>query len=373
MGDGARPTTVLWLAKGLGPGGMERLLVHHARAGDRERFRYLAAYLVDRPNSVVPELEELGVPCHRLGAHRRADDPRWLGELHALVRDEGVKVVHGHSPLPTALARPMLRGGRRRPAIVYTEHNTWDCYGRATRWANLVTYPLDDAQFAVSREAAASPPARLAARVEVLTHGIDLDAVAAHRASRDRLRAELGLAPDTVVVTTVANLRREKAYDVLLDAAATVLADHDDVVFLSVGHGQLTDEMHRRAAEMGLGDRFRFLGFRADALDLLAASDVFTLASRQEGLPVAYMEATALGLPAVVTAVGGLPDHVDDGVSGALVSPESPEALASALGRVVGDPGLRARWGAAALEHAAAFDAAVAVRRQEQVYAELTG
>ena len=169
-------TRVLWLVKGLGPGGMERLLVNHARFGDRDRFAYQAAYLVDRPNSVVGELEDLGVPCTRLGGGRDID-PRWLSRLRALVVAEAIDVVHVHSPMPAAMARPVLRALRRRPSIVYTEHNTWDCYGRTTRVANLLTYALDDAQFAVSTTAAASPPSHLAARVEVLTHGIDLDAV----------------------------------------------------------------------------------------------------------------------------------------------------------------------------------------------------
>ncbi len=362
---------VLWLAKGLGPGGMERLLVHHVRLGDRERFDYHAAYLVPRPNSVVPELEALDVPCVQLGSGSGA--LRWVGELIALVRDRRIDVVHTHSPMPAALARPALRlrHPRRRPRLVYTEHNTWDCYGRATRLANLVTFPLDDAQFAVSAAAASSPPGPLAKRVEVLTHGIDLTQVRAARGRRDGLRQELGVDPGTVVVLTVANLRTEKAYDVLLAAAARVLERHHDVVFLSVGQGPMMEPMRALHHTLGLGERFRFLGFRDDVAGLLAASDVFCLASRQEGLPVAFMEAAALGVPAVVTAVGGLPDAVVDGESGLLVAPEDPERLADALGTVIDDTGLRGRLAAGAAVAGDRFDARAAIRRQEAVYAKL--
>lgn len=371
MSSTNRRTRVLWLAKGLGPGGMERLLVHHARLGDPERFDYQAAYLVDRPNSVVPELEALGVPCANLGDS--GGGLRWLNALSTLVRDHRIDIVHAHSPMPAACARPVLRARRphHRPRLVYTEHNTWDCYGRATRLANMVTFPLDDHQFAVSAAAAASPPVPFARRVEVLTHGIDLAEVRAAGGSRDAVRRDLGVGADTVVVVTVANLRAEKAYDVLLAAADRVLAQHDDVVFLSVGQGPMMQEMQRRHSELGLGERFRFLGFRDDVSELLAASDVFCLSSRQEGLPVAFMEAAALGVPAVVTAVGGLPDAVLDRESGLLVVPGRPDELAGALSSVIGDSALRRRLADGASIAGDRFDAGAAIARQEAVYSEL--
>lgn len=370
MGSPDGRTRVLWLAKGLGPGGMERLLVNHARLGDCDRFDYHAAYLTERPNSVVPELEALGVECVRLGRGSGAD-PRWLAALRSLVTARGIDIVHSHSPLPAAMSRPMLRLRRHRPRLVYTEHNTWDCYGRATRLANLVTYPLDDAQFAVSANAAASPPERLARQVEVLTHGIDQQDVAAHAVHRERARADLGVDGSTIVIITVANLRTEKGYDVLFDAARSVLARHDDAVFICVGQGPLGGQLRDVHDRLGFGDRVRLLGFRSDALDLMAAADIFCLASRQEGLPVAYMESTALGLPAAVTSVGGLTDAVDDEVTGLLVPPEQPERLAAALGRLIDDVELRRTMAARSLESAARFDARIAVRRQEAVYNEL--
>ena len=173
------------------------------------------------------------------------------------------------------------------------------------------------------------------------------------------------------MITTVANLRTEKGYDVLLSAARLVLERSDEVVFLSVGQGPLEQELLRRHDELGLGDRFRFLGFSEHALGLLAASDVFCLGSRQEGLPLAFMEATALGLPVVVTAVGGLPQFVEDGVNGLLVEPERPDRLATALTRVVDDTDLRTRLAAGSRALGERFDARRAVERQEAVYGEL--
>jgi glycosyltransferase involved in cell wall biosynthesis len=362
---------VLWLAKGLGPGGMERLLEVHARVGDRTRFEYFAAYLVERPHSVIGALEALGVTCTRLG-NGRAVDLRWAGELRAFVRHHRIDVVHIHSPMLAAIARPALRSMRHRPAIVYTEHNSWDCYSLATRVANAATYPLDDVHLAVSSAAARSAGSQLKRGVEVLTHGIDVDSVASRRAQRSAKRAELGIGPDAIVVITVANLRYEKGYDVLLDAAAQATPNRPGLVFLSVGQGPLASEMEERRNRLGLESTFRFLGFRGDVPDLLAAADIFCLASRNEGLPVALMEAYAVGLPVVATRVGGLPEVVEDGRSGVLVAPEDPGALADGLVAIAEDEIWRGKLGRRASELGRQFDSRVPVRRLEAIYEEVS-
>lgn len=362
---------ILWLVKGLGPGGMERLLVTHASVGDRDRFEFFAAYLVKRPHSVVSDLETLGVRCTQFGDGRGVD-PRWVLELRRFVRRHRIDLVHIHSPMVAAFARPALWSMRRRPAVVYTEHNSWDCYALPTRFGNAATYALDDAHLAVSAAAARSVPAPLRRNVEVLTHGIDVHSVAGRRSEREAGRASLGVGPDMTVVITVANLRHEKGYDVLLDAAALAAAKRPDLLFISVGQGPLTSEMEERRGRLGLGERFRFLGFRDDVHRLLAAADVFCLASRNEGLPVALMEAYAIGLPVVATRVGGLPEVVENAGSGMLVDPEDPEALANAVLALAADEPLRRKLGARAAELAGRFDSGLAVRRIEAVYDEVS-
>jgi glycosyltransferase involved in cell wall biosynthesis len=351
---------------------MEQLLLTHARLGDRSRFAYSAAYVVDRPNSIIGRLEGEGVPCHKVGG-RDPRDPRWVGRLVDLVRREGIDVVHLHSPYAAALARPALRIGRDRPVVVYTEHNSADCYGRATRWSNLATYPFDDVRFAVSGAAKDSTPARLRGRTEVLIHGVDVATIAARRAERERARSELGVAPDDLVVGIVANLRAAKAHPVLLEAAVRVVAEEPRARFVSLGQGPLEGELHALRDRLGLGDRFRFLGYCADPIGLMAGFDALTLSSDVEGLPVSVMEAKALGLPVVATSVGGLPEMIRDGVDGRLVPRRDPGALADALVQVLRDDRLRSDLSAASADSAAVYDAAAAVARQEQRYLSVVG
>lgn len=359
---------VLWLTKGLGPGGAERLLVEHARAGDRDRFRFEVGYLLPWKQHLVAEIEQLGVPTHCFGARTEAD-PRWVWRFASLVRSGGFDVVHAHSPVSAAIARLVIRAGFRSTAMVYTEHNRWPSHHRATRALNRATFAMNDAVIAVSVEVADSMSPAAGARAEVVTHGIDLARVRAHRRERERARAELGVGPDDVLAVTVANLRENKRYPDLLAAARQVIDAGAPVTFAAAGQGPLEAEVRARHAALGLGDRFRLLGYRDDALRVIAAGDLFVLASGHEGLPVAVMEAFALGVPVVATAVGGLAEAVTDGVDGLLVEPRDPPALAAAILRGA-DPVLRARLAAGAAESAERYSAARSVARIEAVYGE---
>jgi glycosyltransferase involved in cell wall biosynthesis len=362
---------VLWLSKGLGPGGAERLLVALARTVDRDRFAGTAAYLLPEKNHLVGDLGEAGVAAVCLeGAAEH--DLRWAGRLRRLVLDRAIDVVHVHAPYPAAVARPVLHAlGRRRPAIVYTEHNSWDGYGRATRWANALTYPLDDARLAVSPAALASMPAPFRRGTEVLVHGIDLGDAAAHRAGRERVRAELGVDEATVLVVTLANLRAHKDYPTLLGATRRALDAGAAIRVVAVGQGPLESDIRALAGRLGLGDAFQLLGYRPDALDVLAAGDIFTLSSKAEGYPVSLMEALALGLPVVATAVGGIPEAVRSGVEGLTVPAGRPDLLGDALAALAGDVGSRAEFGRAARARSALFDIRRATARIEALYDEV--
>lgn len=361
---------MLWLAKGLGPGGAERLLVSTARLADHDRFAFDAAFVVPWKDHLVPDLEAAGVTVRRLGTGRRGG-VRWVGRLARLVRSGDYDVVHAHSPLPAVVARLAARTMKARPRLVSTEHNLWPRFAVPTRAANRATFGLDDLHLAVSNAVLDALPARLARSTEVLVQGVDLDAVRGARSARSEVRAELGAGPDDVVVGTVANLRASKAYPDLLQAARLVIDASPSVRFAAVGQGPLEAEVRRRHAELGLGDRFRLLGFRDDPWRVLAACDVFTLSSVHEGLPIALLEAMALGLPVVATAVGGIPEVVTDGVEGVLVPPRRPELLAAALLDVAGDADRRAAMARASAVRSESFGLAPAVAATQALYDEL--
>jgi L-malate glycosyltransferase len=368
----ARPTRVLWLVKGLGPGGAEHLLVAAATAHDRDAFSFAVDYLLPWKDALVPDLEALGVTTHCLEV-RDERDLRWALRLRAQLLANPVDILHAHSPYPAGIARLVVRTlpRRVRPRLVYTVHNTFPSFSAPTRILNGLTYPLDDVDLAVSTEVHETIWPRLRDRTEVVVHGVLLDDVRAQLAQRDDARAELGLAPDEIVVGTVANFRAQKDYPNLL-AAARLLVDRGwPGRIVAVGQGPLESEMRALHDRLGLGDRVALLGQRADAVRVLAACDIFAMASDNEGLPVALMEALALGLPVAATAVGGIPEAVTDGVEGLLVPPKQPDALADAIMAITDDDDRRASMAAAARIAGERFDIRFAVARIEAIYREL--
>ena len=300
MGDHDHERTrVLWLIKGLGPGGAERLLVEHARLSDQDALAFEVAYLLPWKEHLAPELAGLGVETHCLDV-RSVADPRWVYRLRRLVRCRDIDVVHVHSPALASCARPALRASSRRPALVFTEHNRWPSYRAVTRLANRTTIGLDDATLAVSDDVRRSMgPA--GNKTQVVMHGVDVARLRAQRAGRDAVRAELGVPVGDTLVVTVANLRAGKAYGDLLAAARQVLDGGEPFVFVAAGQGPQEAQLRALHDQLGLGDRFRLLGYVKNAARLTAAADLFVLASMHEGLPVAVMEALALGVPVVAT------------------------------------------------------------------------
>jgi glycosyltransferase involved in cell wall biosynthesis len=361
---------VLILIKGLGRGGAEQLIRSAAPYLDTSRFEYEIAYLLPWKDALVPSIEAAGVRVHCLGGGR---GPRWMKRLHQLIRGGRLDLIHIHSPYAAVGARLVAP---RRTRLVYTEHNVWSRYRWATYWGNAITYPRNDHVFAVSesvRRSITYPPglrSRPMPSTETLYHGLDPAEVATW-GKVDGLRTEFGLSAETPLVANVANFKPHKGHFELLEAAVEVRREIPDVRFILVGVGPLEADVRKQADRLGITDSIIFAGFRNDVPRVVSGSDVFTLASRFEGLSIALMEAMALGRPPVVTRAGGLPEIVTDGVEGRLVPPGDAHALARCLIEVLLDRSLRERLGRAARARASTFDIRRTVARVEHVYEEL--
>jgi glycosyltransferase involved in cell wall biosynthesis len=368
-----RRKRVLLLIKCLGYGGAEQLLVDMAAHGDRTRFDYEVAYVLASENELVPAMEAQGVPVHSLGA-RGNGDPRWIPALRRLLVQRHFDLVHLHLPYAAALGRLVVLSlpPSGRPVVVYTDHNEWAKTALALRVLARLAIGRDAALVAVSSSVGHALPPRLRRRATVVVHGIDQrrvgDVRARRAAARAEVRAELGVPDGALLALTVANLRTQKGYDVLLAAARRVVDSGAQVRFAAVGRGPQGAEIEARYRELDLGADFAFLGPRADVLRLMAAADVFVLASRYEGLPVAIMEATTMGLPIVTTAVGEIPNFLTDGDDALLVPAGDVQALTDAVLRLAHDEGLRCRLGHAAQAHASMFDIRRAVADIEAIY-----
>lgn len=357
------------LIKTLGAGGAERLVSLSARLGDRASFLYEVAYLLPWKRDLVGELERADIPVHCLEGGREWE-LGWARRLRRLLKERRVDVLHVHSPYVAGIARLVVRSmpRRSRPALVYTEHLPWFGHRSLTRLLNAATYPLDDAHVAVSDAVRDSIPAPLRKKVSVVLHGIPLETFTSNSFSRGDIRMELGIRDDEVLLGTVAHYRPQKGYPDLLDAARLVLDAGVPARFVAVGDGPLEDEIRARHSSLGLGDRFLLLGRRHDVMRILSGCDLFVLPSLYEGLPVAVMEALALGLPIIATTVSSIEQAVTHDREGVLVPPSSPEKLAAAIIALAGDPDRRARMAESARARGGEFDIGRTLHTIEALY-----
>ena len=371
--DGKPRLRVLHLAKGLDNGGIEQLLVLGARHRDRDRFEYEVGYLLPTHTALVDAIEAEGVATTCLRGVPWFD-PRWLLRLRRMLVRQPVDVIHAHSPL-TATGARLIRltlPAHLRPKLVVTLHNMWASHHRAIRLLDRTTYRLDDARLTVSAAVQRSLPRRARGRANVLIHGIDGDLLRSV-ADRDGVRAELGITDDQILVGMVGNLRSNKGYPDLLLAAKRVTSKRDNVRFVAIGQGPLQAMLEAQRDAAGLGDRFRFLGYRPDAARLISGFDIFCLSSHHEGLPVAIMEALVLGIPIVATDVGGLRELVDQGRQGLLVPSRRPDRLAAAITELIRDPERRKRFADSAAARGAQLDASAASVAIEGHYLRVLG
>jgi glycosyltransferase involved in cell wall biosynthesis len=256
--------------------------------------------------------------------------------------------------------------------VIAHEHN-WSFEGqRARRLVDRhVIAPRADAFLAVSRQTRA-------AMVELegidprLIRFVPLGIATPATTPGADVRAELGIGDSTPVIGTACTLRPEKALDVLVRSAATLVSDFHDLRVLIAGEGPDRARVESLIDRLGLGRTVTLLGGRGDVPDFLEALDVAVCSSEWEGSPLSVMEYMEAGLPVVATRVGGIPDMISDGVEGLLVPPGDPEAIAVGIAELLRDRDLAAEMGRRGRRRRREeFDLDVTARRIGELYEEL--
>ena len=238
---------------------------------------------------------------------------------------------------------------RVRHTVVWV-HNCGDVAPRGTlrHVLDRALDPVTDAYFGVAHAQVPYIVEQLGlpeSKVRIIHNGVDTEAM---RVEDSSVRHELGLDDEHQVVGTLAALRPEEDLETFLHAAARVAGHHPRARFLVVGDGPRRTTLENLARELGLEHRVVFMGQRTDVAAVLSAMDVFVLTSYTvECFPMALLEAMACSTAAVCTAVGGIPEIVDEGVTGYLVSPKDPVALAERLADLLRSPDKMKRFGSA--------------------------
>jgi len=177
--------------------------------------------------------------------------------------------------------------------------------------------------------------------ISIIPNGINSDDFVTDMSSRQQQRVAYGVDDQAILIGSVGNIRPVKGYDLLVEAAAIVCRHDSAVQFFHVGEGEMREQLEARCIELGIGDRFHFLGATKEVPRFLSALDIYVQPSRSEGMSNAILEAMAARLPVVATDVGGNPDLVEHGVTGLLTLGENIAALTEQLLQLVKQPQMR--------------------------------
>lgn len=372
---GTRKISVGYVIGSLDTGGAELQLLQLASRLDRRRFEPRIVCL-SHIGSQAGAAQEAGIPvsCLGVGPVPQLKWGRWTWRLRRLFSATRLDVVQAVLFPSYALAAFAAAGLETRVVAGVRSVGL----GREGRWPFSA---LDRAglrradRVVVNAEAVRTSLAdrypAVAAKALVIGNGVELGLCPTH-GDCEGLRGEMGVPATAFLVLMVANLIGYKGHEDAIRAMALLGQRPPEIVLALAGAGPLESRLRSLVAELGLGRSVLFLGQRPDVPRLLAAADAALLASREEGLPNAVLEAMAAARPIVATAVGGVPELISHEATGLLVSHGDAEGIAQGLRRLASEVGLARRLGEAGRARVATnFTWERAVRRHEELYSSL--
>jgi glycosyltransferase involved in cell wall biosynthesis len=355
------------------PGGAERFVVGLAEHMPRDRVEPWVCSTRQGDETAIRALAQAGIPHLNLGRTGRWQVHR-LGGLLRTVRRARFDVVHAHK-FGSNVWGVVLGRLSRVPVILAHEH-TWSYTGNRLRvWVDRWIIGRLATRFIAVSEA----DRRRMVEIEHVAREKTLVMPTAYipHSRRDGgasggIRAELGLTADVPLVGAAVGLRPQKALDVMLRAHARLIQTVHSAHLVIAGEGECLPELERLVEQLGIGDSVHLVGVRNDVDAILEAVDVGAMSSDWEGLPLFVFECMAARTPLVATAVGGLTEIVEDGITGLLVAPRDPDALADALARVLTDRPFAQRLASAAAERLHEYEIPAVAERFANLYEELT-
>jgi glycosyltransferase involved in cell wall biosynthesis len=329
-------------------GGTERQVVNLARGLDRERFDLYVGCL-GRSGDFLKHFEGNRIPLSEYPINSLCNyktlQEQWKFAGH--LRRNRIQIVHSYGFYSNVFSVPPARLAGV-PVVIASIRDTGDPLTALQRQVQKVTCAFADHILANSH----AVRDRLVkdgfnpGKIGVIRNGI---VIPEQSGDRGFFQRELGLPENARLIGVVSRLNPLKGIDYFLEAAAILAGRFENVFFPIVGDGidpHYTAALKDRAARLGLGRKVIFTGFRLDISSILPDLLISVLPSLSEGLSNVLLESMAARVPVVATKVGGNPEVVEEGVTGMLVPPRDPAALADAVGTLLGNPGLAARFGA---------------------------
>jgi glycosyltransferase involved in cell wall biosynthesis len=329
--------TILHTESSTGWAGQEMRIIMEAR--EMKKLGHNIVLAVQPESGIIPAIEKDGFKKETLTMKKELI----LYSIFRLVRiiaQYDVDIVNTHSSWDSWVASLAGRLSRSKPVILRTRHLSTPV---STGFMSRIVYQYLPHLVITTgdsiRNALINKNRYPEDKIISIPTGVDLNAYYPREMNYD-MRAELGIARDAKVITTVAALRSWKGHDYLLEAAKIMIEKRNDIIFLIAGDGPRRNHLNEKASSLGIQDYVRFLGFRSDVPEVLSTTDVFVLPSyANEGVPQAILQAMAMEKPVVASAAGSIPEIVRDKETGVLVETRNPLTLAAGIELVLDNPG----------------------------------
>ncbi len=354
-------------------GGAQKQFIELVKNIDRNKFQVIVVALSVHRVDLSNELTDSGIDVRLIDQWGKICVPAFV-KLFKLLRSERPDIVHTYLFTASLYGRIVAKliG---IPIVILSERSTDNWKKSSYVWLDRLLAKVTDRVLVNAntiKESLIKREKIPAEKIQIIYNGVNLIKIDAIKNDRSQVRENLRILNGNPVIGIIGRLSKEKDHLTFLNAAKRIISAIPRVNFLIAGDGHLRKELEDISLSLGLKDRVIFAGNTHNVSEVLQATDILVSASLYEGCSNAILEAMAAGLPIVATKVGGNPEVVNDGVTGILVSPQDPSALAGAVVSLLNNPELMKSMGEKGRERVEAnFLLSKMVKRTEEVYETL--
>ena len=326
---------ILHIIKSLGRGGAEMLLPETLKLHNKEKFEFHYIYFLPWKNQMVEALTEAGA---KVNCFEAKDNIRLILQYKKIIaycKEQEIALIHCHLPWAGFLGRLVHK--KTGLPVLYTEHNMQERYHIATKTINKLSFNSQNLAFGVSDDVSNSIKKNIKPNIPVKTllNGVNTNSFV--RTSDSKVRKELGIPEDAIVIGNVAVFRFQKRLVEWLQVVKKISEKNSNVYGIIVGAGPLEEEIKKEWKDLGLENIVFFPGLKTDVKPYFEAMDIFMMSSSFEGLPIALLEAMSMECAVVSTDAGGIKEVIRNGKDGLTLPVEEWRELSEKLTVLVQD------------------------------------
>lgn len=330
-------TKILHIIKSLGRGGAEMLLPETIKIHDQEKLEFHCIYFLPWKDQMVAPIEEAGGKVTNFSANNNLAMLRKYNEVIEYCKKHKIDLIHCHLPWSGFLGRIIFK--KLPIPVIYTEHNIQERYHFATKWLNKISFNSQTMALGVSKDVSRSIKENInpTIPVETVLNGVNTQHFRRNPEKGNRLRKELNIPENAIVVGNIAVFREQKGLEDWVRAFKKITDKNENVHGILVGAGPEADKIKNLVNDFNLNDKLVLPGLQTDTVSYFSAMDIFMMSSLFEGLPIALLESMSMECAIVSTKAGGVVEAVRDEKDGLLCEVGDHEKMASLVIRLIED------------------------------------